>query len=153
MSGGAGSSAAGDEGAGIEAGPTVPDARDVTPPHALFFDPALMDFPLDEDGFYQSVHPDHHAVLLALGLAAGSAPAAPTVGSTLREIAIGTRDAMTRDATERVRAALQSLLDAGRVQLVSVVAYAKGAGRAHVDVVFRLPHAPDPDLNRTATLS
>jgi hypothetical protein len=153
MSGGSGSSGAGDEGAGAEAGPTVPVARSVVPPHALFFDPALMDFPLDEAGLYQSVHPDHHAVLLALGLSAGTVSSSPLLGSTLRDIQIGSRAAMTADATERVRAALRALLDAGRAQLVSVVAYAKSASRAHVDVVFRLPRAPDPTLNRSVTLS
>lgn len=153
MSGGAGSSSAGDEGAGIEAGPTVPAARAVVPPHALFFDPALADFPLDSAGIYQSVHPDHHAVLLALGLSAGSVSASPAVGNTLRDIQIGTREAMTRDAYERARAALRALTDAGRVKLVSVAAFAKSDSRANVTVVFSLPRAPDPALNFTATVS
>lgn len=153
MSGKAGYAAAGDGGAGL--GPDVDTqvARDVSPPHGLFFDPALMDFPIDADGHYESVHPVDAKVELALSLAFGSSPSAPAVGSTLRDIRIGSRAQMSADARQIVDTALALLIAAGDVRVASVVAYAANGWRARVEVTYQNLRAPDPDKSRTAVVN
>ena len=153
MSGKAGYAAAGDGGAGFGPDVTAPTARDVTPPHALFFDPALMDFPTDADGHYESVHPVDAKVELALALAFGSSASAPAVGSTLRDLRIASRAKMSADARQIVDVALASLIAAGDVRVVSVVAYAANGWRAHVEVTYQNLRAPDADRNRTSVVN
>jgi len=152
MSGEAGYGEAGAGEAGID-----PLAADLTttrqvPPQALFFDPALMDFPKDADGRYVEVHPVDQQVELALALAFGSVASAPGVGGTLRDIRIASRAEMTNDASQRVNVALAALIARGDVRVVSVVAYAANAWRAHVEVVYQNLRAPDTSRNRTTTI-
>lgn len=153
MSGEAGFGEAGVGEAGIDPVDATFSADALTPPQALFFDPALMDFPKDGDGRYVEVHPVDQKVELALALAFGSAPSAPGVGGTLRDIKIASRAEMTQDATQRVNVALASLIARGDVVVVSVVAYAVNAWRVHVDVTYQNTRAPDAARNRTTTLS
>jgi len=149
MSFGAGSTPAGLVPAGFDPAGTVGAARDVTLPHALFLDPATMDFAVDADGRYESVHPVDHWVLMQLALASGGTPAAPSVGTTLRDIQIGTREQMTIEARRIVANALAERVATGDVILVSVVAWAKTPSRAHVEITYQNTRAPDADRNRT----
>jgi hypothetical protein len=153
VSGEAGWGEAGAGEAGIDplsADISPPAAR---PPHALFFDPAIMDFPKDDAGRYVEIHPVDQKVELQLALALGSSASAPGVGGTLREIQIASREAMTDDATQRVNVALADLIAAGDVILVSVVAYASNPWRAHIEVVYKNRRAPDRDRNRTSVIN
>jgi len=145
---GAGSTPAGEVQAGYDPANTVPNPRSVTLPQALYLDAATMDFLPDENGHYQEVHPVDHWVAMQLVLAFGAAPSAPAVGTTLRELAIGPREQMTADATRIVQAALADRVTTGDVRLVSVVAYAKNAWRAHVEITYQNLRAPDADRNR-----
>jgi hypothetical protein len=151
VSGFAGFGEAGDGEAGVDDTATL-TARAVTPPHALFLDPAVMDFTADADGHYQSVHPVDHKVELALAVAFGSVASVETIGSGLRNLRIGTREQMTTEATQIARTALAPLLAAGDVVLASVVAYAANAWRAHVEITYQNTRAPDADRYRTSTL-
>jgi hypothetical protein len=151
MSGFAGLGEAGDGEAGVDDTATI-TARDVSPPHALFLDPAVMDFTADEEGHYQSVHPVDQKVELALAVAFGSVASASTVGGKLRELKIGSRAQMTTDATEIAREALAALIAAGDIILASVVAYAKSASRARVEITYQNTRAPDADRFRTSTV-
>lgn len=123
------------------------------PPQALFFDPAVMDFPKNANGRYVEIHPVDQKVEIALALALGSASSAPSAGGTLRDIKIGSRSEMTVDASQRVSVALATLIGAGDVILVSVVAYAVSAWRVHIEIVYQNTRAPDAARNRTTTLS
>jgi hypothetical protein len=131
----------------------IPAARSVVPPHALFLDPAVMDFTMDSDGLYQSVHPTDHLVLMALGVAQGSVVVVPELGATIRDIRISSRVLMTADAEQRVRAALSNLISANDIELVSVDCYASAANRVYLEVKWRNLRAPDEDQNRSVTLS
>lgn len=149
MSFGAGSSLAGGVPAGFDPAGDVGSPRAVVPPQALFLDLATMDFTTDAAGLYQEVHPVDHKVLLALGLGLGSVPSSTALGSTLRDLRIGSRAQMTADATRIVKTALADLIAAGDVILVSVVAYASAPNRAHVEITYQNTRAPDADRNRT----
>lgn len=150
---GAGYESAGEVGTGEELEPTIPDARSVTPPHALFLDPAVMDFTVDADGLYQSVHPVDHRVLMALGVARGSVSVSPAVGATLRDIAIADKATMTADAVRRVTTALANLIAAKDIELGTVDCYASAPSRVYILVEWRNLRAPDEDQNRSVTLS
>lgn len=149
MSYGAGSTGAGIVAAGFDPAGTVGAARDVTLPHALFLDPATMDFGVDADGHYGSVHPVDHWVLMQLGLASGGTPAAPAIGNALRDIKIGTREQMSADARRIVLDVLADRIATGDVVVVSVVAWASAANRARVEITYQNTRAPDADRNRT----
>jgi hypothetical protein len=149
MSTGAGSTPAGDVAAGFDPPGTVGSARAVKPPQALYLDAATMDFLTDEDGFYQEVHPIDHQVEMRLLPAAGSIASSKTVGSTLRDLAIDTRERMTADAARIVTDKLSDLIANGDVRVLSVVAYAANAWRAHVEISYQNLRAIDADRTRT----
>lgn len=149
MSTGAGSSLAGAVPAGFDPPGTVGAARSVVPPHALYLDAGSMDFPVDEDGHYQSVHPIDHQVEMRLVPATGSVPSDPSVGATLRDIAIGSRAQMTAEATRIVNTRLADLIANGDVVILSVVAYASAPNRAHVEISYQNRRAIDADRTRT----
>lgn len=151
MSGFAGFDDAGAGEAGLDDG-TAPTARAVTPPHALFLDPAVMDFTADAEGHYQSVHPVDQKVEIGLAVAFGSVASAEGVGSSLRNLRLGTREQMTAEATTIARTALATLLAAGDVILVSVVAYPVNAWRARVEITYQNTRAPDSDRFRTSVV-
>lgn len=149
MSTGAGSTPAGDVPAGFDPPGTVGSARAVKPPQALYLDAATMDFLTDEDGLYQEVHPIDHQVEMRLLPASGSIASSKTVGSTLRDLAIDTRERMTADATRIVTDKLSDLIANGDVRVLSVVAYAANAWRAHVEISYQNLRAIDADRTRT----
>lgn len=149
MSTGAGSTDAGDVAAGFDPAGTVGSARAVVPPQALYLDAATMDFPTDENGRYQEVHPIDHQVEMRLLPAAGSVAAARSVGSTLRDIAIGTRAQMTADAWRIAKDKLSGLLANGDIRILSVTAYASSAWRVHVEVSYQNLRAIDADRARS----
>lgn len=148
----AGFSSAGYVPAGFGYGEAPESAPPGTPPHALYLDPRTMDFPADEEGRYLSVHPVDQQVELRLLVQRGSVRGAPTLGSTLRDIRIGTRAAMTAEASAVVAAALADLVSAGKVQVLSVVAFASAANRARVEVQYRNLLLPDARDNRTVVV-
>lgn len=150
---GTGYEGAGEIGAGVELTVDIPAARNVAPPHALFLDPAVMDFTIDSDGHYQSVHPVDHLVLMGLAVVKGSILGSPNVGATIRDVQIADRAAMTADADRRVREALAALIDAKDIELVLVECYASAASRVHIKVVWRNLRAPDEDQSRSVTLT
>ena len=125
----------------------LPPPRNVTPPPALFFDPAIRDVQVLANGQYRGQHPIDHTVTLRLFMVLGKIPVAPDTGSTVRSLAIDTDARMTADADARVRLVLADLLANGDVQLVSVVASAGRTGFARVRVSWinlRLPKGQQP---------
>ena len=149
MSTGAGSTDAGDVAAGFDPAGAVGSARAGTLPRALYLDAATMDFPVDENGRYQEVHPIDHQVEMRLLPAAGSVAAAQSVGSTLRDIAIGPRAQMTADAWRIAKNRLSDLLANGDVRILSVTAYASNAWRVHVEISYQNLRAIDADRARS----
>jgi hypothetical protein len=148
---GAGDFPAGVGPAGIDppAAPTPP--RSVVPPHALLFDGATRDVPLDDQGHYEGVHPVDHRVALALFIALGSIPSGPDVGNTLGDVLIQDPDPLQQDVQTRVQAALQDDIDAQNIDLVEVDASAGPRWRLSVRVVYRNLRLPDTPLRTLTT--
>jgi hypothetical protein len=144
--------ALGDAPAGWDLGGPAPPARNVTPPPALFFDPAIRDVQVLPDGQYHGQHPIDHTVVIRLFMELGKIPVAPDTGSTVRSLPIDADDRMTADADARVRAVLGDLTARGDVQLISVVASSGRTGFARVRVTWvnlRLPRGQAPEQSVT----
>lgn len=149
MSHGAGSMGAGLVPAGFDPPGDVGSPRDVKPPHALYLDAATMDFLPDDEGHYQEVHPVDHQVEMRLLPVVGSVSSSLTVGSTLRDIKIDTRERMIAEATRIVNDRLSDLIANRDIRILSIVAYAANAWRVHVEVSYQNLRAVDVDRART----
>ena len=145
MSGAGSLPAGGGAGAGIDQDPTVPAARNVRPPHALYLDASVMDFPLDENGRYVEVHPVDHLAEMLLIPERGSMAAAPEQGSPWLSLEIDTEAVMTQRATEIVQARWAALISRGDIGQITVRAHASAAGRARVYVQYVNNRDPKKD--------
>ena len=130
---------------GQESDDVPPPPRRVKPPAAVWFDPRRRDFPRDPaTGLFVEVHPIDHKVELAIFVALGKIPVSPSTGSTIAQLAIGDDATMTSDALQRIRAALQDMITAGDVNLISVVATSGPTpGRAKVTVTYQNLRTPN----------
>lgn len=134
---GAGDDGAGEDGgAGYDSVADVPAARAVVPPHALYLDASVMDFPLDSDGRYVSVHPVDHLAEMLLIPELKTITAAPGQGSPWTDLEIADEATMTARATEIVMARWRDLIARGDITRVTVRSYAKDGGRAYVRVSY-----------------
>ncbi len=144
---GAGFDGAGQSGAGNEQAPTIPAARNVRPPHALYLDLSTMDFPMDENGRYIEIHPVDHAVFMAIGPEQGSIMAMPGQGLAWQSMPYESEAVMQRRANEMVRAKLAELLSRGDIADLTVTLRSNVVGRGRVLVRYkntRIPEINDP---------
>lgn len=149
MSGAGSLPAGGGVGAGVDDVPTIPEPRDVRPPHALYLDASTMDFPLDENGRYVEVHPVDHLAEMLLIPERGSIGADPEQGSPWFGLEIDSEEVMTRRATEIVLTRWSALISRGDIGQVTVRAYASAAGRARVRVQYVNNRDPKKDPANT----
>ena len=114
---GAGSSGAGLGPAGFDVvtEPTAP--RNVTRPRAILFQLNGCDFPLDDDGRYEDVHPVDQWVALQLGIALGTVGSSPLVGSPLRRITHAGAPRTRAQVEDAVRVALKPKLDTREIRI------------------------------------
>ena len=128
MSGGAGFYGAGSEPAGYGPvlSPTAP--RAVTPPRAILFQLNGFDFPLDDNGLYQDVHPTDQWVALQVGIVLGTVASSPTVGSALRSITHVGAPSTKREAQDAIRVALAPKITDGSILVESIDYEAKSFG-------------------------
>lgn len=99
----------GEEGFGMSPGEAL-GARVVPEFQALEIDLATYDVPIDENGFYKSIHPIDHKVLLNLAIKLNAIPADPSIGTTLFDVQFDTDERMTADGSRRVRGALNQMV-------------------------------------------
>jgi hypothetical protein len=104
---------------GFSTQPSIP-TRVVPKFNAYGIDVSTRDVPIDENGFYKSIHPIDHFVRNNLSIQLGAIPADPSIGSTLFAVQFDTDEIMNADVTRRVRAALQRLIDNDDLQLLGV---------------------------------
>jgi hypothetical protein len=88
----------------------VPAPRVVPPFQALDIDVAERDVSIDAKGFYKSIHPVDHKVILTLLIALGVVPADPSIGTTLLQVPFDTDEYMTADGSRRVQNALNKMV-------------------------------------------
>lgn len=125
---GAGSSGAGLGPAGFDVAAEPTAARRVTRPRAILFQLNGFDFPLDDDGRYQDVHPVDQWVALQLGILAEGIGSSPTAGSRLRRIThVGAPDTRTK-VEDAVRLALKPKIDGREIRVVRIDYEALPAG-------------------------
>lgn len=135
MSAAAGSENAGAGFAGIGSTPTIPAARNVRLPHALYLDLSVMDFPLDANGRYVEVHPVDHLALMLIG----------PFNDLWQTIEIADQATMTRRADEIVRQRWADLIARGDIADVTTIAKPGPNGRARIDISYR--NTRDPASN------
>jgi hypothetical protein len=128
MSGGAGGFGAGMGPAGFDPIADPTPARDVTPPRAILFQLNGFDFPLDDAGRYQDIHPTDQWVALQVGIVLGTVSTSPTVGSALRSITHVGAPSTQREAQDAIRVALATKVNAGSVKIESIDYEAKSFG-------------------------
>lgn len=149
---GAGWFPAGAGGAGFGTPDESSSPRTVTPPWALFLDPATRDFPVDEDGQYVSAHPIDHQAMMRLIPAKGTIASAQAQGGPWKGLEIADAATMTRRMREYVSAAWRDLIANGDVRIVDVrMRPSNSIGRARLDLVWM--NLRDPaDARRTTPL-
>jgi len=128
MSGGAGAFGAGLGPAGFDPIADPTPARNVTPPRAILFQIAGTDYPLDDDGRYQDIHPVDQWVALQLGIVASSLGSSPNVGNTLRSITHVGAPSTANKAADAVRLALADGVNDGRITIAAIEYEAKSFG-------------------------
>jgi phage gp46-like protein len=101
------------------------------------YDAALRDFPLAANGDLQRVHWVDQKVALKLAIAEGDVAGTPTLGSRLRELKRGAPAQLQRRAEDAVSLALQQMVTAREIQVVSVVATSPSRGKLLVVVTYR----------------
>lgn len=121
-------------------------------PAAARFELFGQTFPRDTNGQLVGVHPVDQAVALALGIAIGTVAAVPNLGLDIARLKRTRREAMQNAVNDVVRAALQSLIAAGDVQLLGSPLAENSAGRPwfYVDYInLRLPQPVQKRVART----
>lgn len=99
----------GEGGFGMSPG-DVPAVRVVPPFQALDINVAERDVSIDAKGFYKSIHPVDHKVILTLLIELGVVPADPSIGTTLLQVPFDTDEYMTADGSRRVQNALNKMV-------------------------------------------
>jgi hypothetical protein len=114
-----------------------PDApRVVRAPDALRLDGPTKDYLLDDNGFYQSVHPVDQRVALALLVSRGAIAAAPELGNQLRTIRRVSKNVAIALAKSFVRDALNDLVTDKSIEINDVQIDADVPGRLFVQVMY-----------------
>ncbi len=121
--------------------PQTPPALRVVPQFQAYdIDVRTRDVPIDDNGFYKSIHPVDHRVRMGMLINFGAVPADPSVGSTIHEMPFDTDENMTADANRRVRIALKEPLDDEDIQIESVKAWGGTLSSAPGRVAYELAY-------------
>lgn len=133
---GAGSYGAGMGPAGFDpvADPSAP--RRVTPPRALLFQLNGFDFPLDDDGLYQAVHPVDQWVALQVGVSLGAIGTSATAGNRLRRITHVGAPSTQREVEDAIRIALAAKVNDGSIRIDAIEYEAKSFGGFKVALTY-----------------
>lgn len=125
-------------------------ARVVPKFQALEIDLAARDVPVDDNGFYQSIHPVDHKVLLNLLTELGAVPADPTIGTTLFQVPFDNDERMTADGSRRVRSALnQMVLDEDiTIDNVQLLSGSSVSGRLIFEIEYQNLRLPEGERLR-----
>lgn len=127
-----------------------PNPRIVPPFEAFDVDLARRDIPLDENGFYRSIHSVDHRVLLNLSTELGVVLADPTIGTTLYQVPFDSDARMTADADRRVRKALSQMVRDGDISIVGVrlVGSTTASGRMTFEFEYQNMRLPEGERER-----
>lgn len=87
---------------------------------AMLFDGQTRDFPLSDDGHFESIHSVDSAVQAALFIVAGAIAAAPAIGQTFAQIKSGAGPRVRTDVDNRARTALKALTDRGAIRIIRI---------------------------------
>lgn len=120
---GAGDSSAGTGPAGFAPIGPFSTRKTTTPPRATNYNPFTKDFTTSVTNgvaLYDAIHPVDQQVILALSIPLGSLKSAPTVGHRLREVNRLSGPQLERAVQDRIRLALKSLVDRGKISILSV---------------------------------
>ncbi len=139
----------GEEGFGMSPGETL-GARVVPEFQALEIDLGTYDVPIDENGFYKSIHPVDHKVLLNLAIKLNAIPADPSIGTTLFDVQFDTDERMTADGSRRVRGALnQMVLDEDiTIDDVKLLSGTSTSGRLMFEIEYQNLRMPEGERLR-----
>jgi hypothetical protein len=118
--------------------PVIPAGapRVVRAPDALKLDGPTKDYLLDDDGFYQSVHPVDQQVALAMIVSRGAIAAVPELGNQLRTIRRVSKNVAIALAKSFVREALDGLVASKSIKINDVQIDADVPGRLFVQVMY-----------------
>lgn len=108
----------------------------IIPPRAPRFDPSTRDYPLDDNGLYQDIHPIDSQVILALTVEFGKISSASTTGQTLREIPSPQGRRVKSDVDLRVRSALSRLTKRGSIAILKIGHSSPNRHTLHVAVEY-----------------
>lgn len=135
----AGDFLSGDEPAGQELIPEISAPRGAAPLRALLFLGQARDMPLREDGSgqYRDIHPVDQKVELALLTERGRIASAPDVGLEIADLPRDDGDIFKAEVARRVRTALATLLNAGDIRLLELVARRPFRGAAYFLVRYQ----------------
>ena len=115
-----------------------------------FIDLATGDVPIDANGNYIGTHPVDHEVQMIVGTQVGRIVVVPGLGTTLADVTPeADATAVTRTALASVTSALDRLIKAGDIKLVSVIATSPAQGRVRTIIKYinlRLPDPSAPEL-------
>lgn len=134
---GAGDDPAGDGPAGHDALAQAAPAAQGRPPGAILYDGARRDYVVGPDGQYKTIHWVDQKVALALIVQERDVSAVPTLGSRLRQLQRGSKQRLQTGAEDAVRLALQPMIDAREVELISVDVTMPARGQLLVAVTYR----------------
>lgn len=116
---GLGSGACGEGACGLDVH-TPGEMREVTRPTALAFDGIKRDFKLDANGLYEAEHPVDARVFALCRIAANSIRSARDVGQTVAQIQYIDQRTVRAQVEDRVRAAVEPMVAAGDIEIVSI---------------------------------
>lgn len=101
--------------------PSAP--RNVRPPLALWFQGLTRDFPLRDDGQYQSTHPVDQEVELAMEISRGKVPALPTLGTDFTNLPLSNPQLLQAEVERRVNGGRVGELErAGSIRIIELLA-------------------------------
>lgn len=118
--------------------PVIPPGapRNVRPPDALKLDGPTKDFLLDENGFYQNIHPVDQQVALAMLVSRGAIAAVPELGNQLRTVRRVSQTVAETLARNFVREALADLVSASSISIEEIRIDVSVPGRLFVEVFY-----------------
>jgi len=118
---------------------------------AAFYDPEIRDFRVLDSGFIETLHAVDQEAILALTVAEGSIPSAPSVGARFHRIKyIGKKIASEVDTCAQY--ALRDLIARGDIEYIRSNTTVVGKSSLLIDVEYRnLRLAPVRSANRKST--
>lgn len=128
--------------------PTTADRLIPTLPLSGYFDPHTRDFPLDENGEIEGVHPVDQAVAMALGIVLAGASPAPAAGLDIERIKTASRAALQSTITDAVKVALADLISRADIAFIAAPLVPTANGRPFFEVVYTNLRLPSSTIRR-----